>query len=264
MTRKGSIRGLKRSKAPKLWKIARKEKKWTINPRPGPHNREAIPLAFILRDYLGYAHTLREAKRILNERKVKINGKVRTDFRFPVGLMDVVEIPQTEEFYRVMPNFKGTPVLYPIAEKEKHFRPLKIVGKYVAKSGKIQLRFHDGTVLLVGNGGKKKKKKTEKVKEVKEGEVVKEVRVKREEKIDYKPFGTLVYDFESHRILEYFPFTEGNFAMVTRGRNVCKTGRIASVKESIVEIEGEELFRTLKENVLIVGTRESIIQLPGD
>ena len=254
MARKGSIKGLKRSKAPKLWRIARKEKKWTINPHPGPHNREAIPLAFILRDYLGYAHTLREAKRILNERKVKINGKVRTDFKFPVGLMDVVEISQTEEFYRVMPNIKGAPVLYPIAKEEKHFRPLKIVGKYVVKGGKTQLRFHDGTVLLVDNGGKKTEKE-EKEKEVK-------VKVKKG-KIDYKTFGTLVYDFESHCILEYFPFTEGSIVMVTRGRNVCKTGRIASVKKSIVEIEGEDIFRTLKENVLIVGTTESVIQLPG-
>lgn len=234
MARKGQRRGLKRSKAAKLWKLARKEKKWTINPRPGPHNKEAIPLAFIVRDYLGYAHTLREAKRILNERKVKINGVVRTDFKFPVGLMDVVEIATTQEYYRVLPNEKGNFIMHTIGKEEKTFRPLKIVGKTIGKEGKPQLRFHDGTTLQV-NG----------------------------EETGYSTSGTVLYDFESRTVLEYIPFTKGSSAMITGGRNVSRAGKITSVKENMVEIKGEETFRTLKDNVFVIGTKESVISLPG-
>lgn len=233
MARKGQKRGLKRSKAPKMWSIARKERKWTINVHPGPHNKEAIPLAFILRDYLGYALTLREAKRILNERKVKINGIVRTDFKFPIGIMDVIEIPVTGESYRMLPDWKGNLIMHPIKKEEAHFRPLKIVGKHLVNKGAIQLRFHDGTTLHVG-------------KEVK-----------------YMCDGTILYDFESRSIRDYFPFAKGNYAVITGGRNVFRTGNITRVDKNMVEIVGEESYKTLKDNVFVIGTKESAISLPG-
>jgi ribosomal protein S4E len=44
---------------------------------------------------------------------------------------------------------------------------------------------------------------------------------------------------------------------------VSRTGKIASVKGNMVEIEGDETFRTLKKNVFVIGARESIISLPG-
>jgi small subunit ribosomal protein S4e len=245
MARKGQKRGLKRSKAPSHWKIARKEKKWTTNPDSGPHNKEAIPLGFILRDYLGYAHTLKEVKRILNERKVKINGTVRTSAKFPVGILDIVEIPLTQEYYRVLPDRRGRFILHPVTEAERHIRPLKITGKQLVKEGKTQLSFHDGTTLL---SREEEKGVTEK---------------KGKRKVRFKPFGTLLYDFESEKILEYIPFAEGNFAMITGGGNVSRSGRITAIKDSMVEIEGEEAFRTLKENVFVLGTKESAISLLG-
>jgi small subunit ribosomal protein S4e len=232
MARKGQKRSLKRSKAPRGWPIARKRMKWTINPHPGPHNKEALPLAFILRDYLGYAHTLREAKRILNERRVKVNGQVRTDFKFPVGILDVVEIPLTGECYRVLPNQKGDLVLHPIRGEEKHMRLLKIIRKQLAKNQKVQLGFHDGTSLHVDN-------KT------------------------YATFGTLLYNFESKSIVEYFPFATGSYAMITAGRNVSRAGKITSVRDELVEIQGEEAFRTLRDYVFVLGTKQSAISL-GD
>jgi small subunit ribosomal protein S4e len=233
MARKGQKRGLKRSKAPKRWSISRKEKKWTINVHPGPHDKEAIPLAFILRDYLEYALTLREARRILNERKVRINGTVRTDFKYPIGIMDVIEIPVTGESYRMLPDWKGNLIMHPIRGEETHFRPLKIVGKHLVKRGAIQLHFHDGTTLQVG-------------KEVK-----------------YTCNGTILYDFESRTIRDYFPFTKGNYAVITSGRNVFRTGNITVVERDMVEIRGEESYKTLKSNVFVIGTKESAISLPG-
>lgn len=267
MGRKGPHRGLKRSKAPKHWKIARKENKWTIKPHPGPHNKEAIPLAFILRDNLGYAHTLREAKHILNERKVMINGKVRTDFKFPVGIMDVVEIPLTSQFYRVLPNRKGILILHPITDEEKHLRPLKITGKCTVERGRTQLHFHDGTTLLLHEKGEKPEKGKMKGKG-KEKE--KEVHIKLEEKMEigkgmsYSTFGTVMYDFYSPRITDYVPLSKGSVVLVTGGRNVSRTGKIAAIKDSMVEISGEELFRTLKDHVFVIGAEESVISLPGD
>lgn len=59
-------------------------------PRPscGPHKlRECLPLSIFLRNRLKYALTYDEAKRILNQRLIKVDGKVRTDKTYPAGFM---------------------------------------------------------------------------------------------------------------------------------------------------------------------------------
>lgn len=258
MAQKGPRKGLKRTKAPKLWKIARKEKKWTINPVCGPHNKEALPLAFILRDFLRYAHTLREVKYILNERKVLVNGAVRTDYRFPVGLMDVVEIPSTKQYFRILPNRKGQLTLHPIPPEEARIRPLKIMEKHLVHSGAFQLRFHDGSTLQVSPVNRGKKGAGGKGNMLETGE-------KKEEKASqFKRLGTVLYNVTSADIMDYFSFEKNNYAMITRGRNVSRAGTITSIKEDMVEIEAGEKVRTLKENVFVIGKRESIISLPGD
>src|SRR6266571_2936580 len=93
MARKGGSRQLKREPAPGFWPIKRKERTWAPNTRPGPHSREkSLALVIIIREILGYARTAKEATRIINTGKVKIDGVVRKDHRFPVGLMDVLNI----------------------------------------------------------------------------------------------------------------------------------------------------------------------------
>jgi ribosomal protein S4E len=44
-----------------------------------------------------YALTGKEVVSILMNRLVKIDGKVRTDKTYPVGFMDVIDIPKTGE-----------------------------------------------------------------------------------------------------------------------------------------------------------------------
>ena len=59
-------------------------------PRPsaGPHKlRESLPLVLILRNRLKYALTRNEVTKIVMQRTVKIDGKVRTDINFPGGFM---------------------------------------------------------------------------------------------------------------------------------------------------------------------------------
>ena len=59
-------------------------------PRPstGPHRlRECLPLILFLRNRLKYALTYNETKKIVMQRHIKIDGKVRTDITFPAGFM---------------------------------------------------------------------------------------------------------------------------------------------------------------------------------
>ena len=57
-------------------------------PSPGPHKlRECLPLIIFLRNKLKYALTGNEVKKILAQRLVKVDGRVRTDVTFPAGFM---------------------------------------------------------------------------------------------------------------------------------------------------------------------------------
>ncbi len=54
---------LKRQMAPQFWGITRKDKRFVITVKPGPHKKNsAIPTAVFLRDTLKIVSSLREAK----------------------------------------------------------------------------------------------------------------------------------------------------------------------------------------------------------
>ena len=54
---------LKRQMAPQFWGITRKDKRFVITVRPGPHNKHySVPTAVFLRDTLKIVTSLREAK----------------------------------------------------------------------------------------------------------------------------------------------------------------------------------------------------------
>jgi len=56
--------------------------------RIGPHKqRECLPLCLILRNRLKYALTYKEVTSILQQRVVKVDGKIRMDKCFPCGIM---------------------------------------------------------------------------------------------------------------------------------------------------------------------------------
>lgn len=59
-------------------------------PRPstGPHKlRECLPLSLFLRNRLNYALTGNEVVKIVKQRLIKVDGKVRSDPTYPAGFM---------------------------------------------------------------------------------------------------------------------------------------------------------------------------------
>ena len=108
MGRKGESGHLKRKPAPKLWPIHRKEAVWTVKPTPGPHPAaRSLPLALVVRDMLGFANTAKEARNIICSGKILVDGKIRKDDSYLVGLMDVISVPENNKSYRVLPSGKG-------------------------------------------------------------------------------------------------------------------------------------------------------------
>jgi len=137
--------------APTSWPLERKKGiKWVARPSPGPHGlHNCITLSLVLRNILKYAKTKHEIKKMLNEGKILINKKVRKDQKFPLGIMDVIEIPLTKEHYRVLYTNKGMFTLHKIPGEESKLKPVKIINKKILKGKKTQLNFNDGRNMIV-------------------------------------------------------------------------------------------------------------------
>ena len=239
--RKGEGKSLKREFAPREWKIQRKQKVWTIRNRPGPHSSDlSVPITFILRDYLGYAKNVREVKKILHEGLVLINGKPIKDYRYRVGVMDVIEIPRTEEYYRVVPNYKGNLNLHPISKEEKDKKLYKISDVTLLSGGKYQLNFHDGNNMV----SEKK----------------------------YDTYQSVIVDLSKNEIVESIPLKEGSLVLILSGKNVSKIGKIVEIRDfgmnpDAVTLESPKgTFQTLKDYVIAIGVEDNpVISLPmGD
>ncbi|RLJ09646.1 MAG: 30S ribosomal protein S4e [Candidatus Aenigmatarchaeota archaeon] len=219
---------MKRYTIPKFWPVSKKENKFIVTPRPGPHPKHrSIPLKIIIRDILKYAENSREVKKILNEGKIMVDKKVRKEPGFPVGLMDVIEIPDTHEHFRVTVNSKGL-TLEKISKTEAGVKLCRIQGKTTVKGGLTQLNLHDGRNILT-------KSKS------------------------YKVGDSVLISLPDQKILKHFSLAKGADAMIIAGRNVGVKGKIKDIQErktmlerSIVTIESKNKeIKTLKDYVMV-------------
>lgn len=241
MANMGSRKHLKRFKAPKMWPIHAKEETWTTKPSAGPHAIDkSLPLVMILRDILGLAANAREAKIILNNGEVLVDGTPRKDHRFPVGFMDVVSIPKIGKHYRVIPDYKGRLVLHEIDEKDASFKLVSIEDKTTIKGGKTQLNLHDGRNVIVDED-------------------------------EYKTSDVLVLEVPEQKVSDSIKFETGSIGLIIGGKHIGELGQIDSInvtkssKSNTVLMETDEgLFLTLTRYVFVIGKDKPVISLLGD
>lgn len=219
---------LKRYSIPGFWPIRKKGKVFTVRPMPGPHPRGAcMPLQVVLRDALRYAETAGEAKRILGEGKIMVDKKVRRDPKFPVGLMDVIEIPDAKQYFRVVVNRKGLSVKE-IGENDSKRKLCRIRGKKTVKGGRTQLNLHDGRNILA-------------------------------DRDVYMVGDTVMISVPDQKILKHFRFEKGESAIVISGKNIGVTGKIIEIRKRknmlekaivVIESKGGEI-QTLRDYIMI-------------
>jgi small subunit ribosomal protein S4e len=150
MVKKSGSTKLKRQMAPNFWQIKRKGFPFALSVDPGPYSKDkCYPIGIILRDILHLCNTMHEAKLIMNSGQIKVDGIVRRDVHFGVGIMDVIEVVPNGETYRMIP--KDFKILVPVKTREKDVKLLKITSKVTIKGNKIQYGFHDGKTLISDN-----------------------------------------------------------------------------------------------------------------
>jgi len=243
---------LKRLAAPRIFPIPRKRPhgKYIVKPSPGPHPKEySVPLAIVLRDILGYAKTLREARKIIAQRLVYIDGRVITDYKFPVGLMDVLYIRRVDKYWRVLPHRKRI-LFHEITPEEARFKIVKIVNKRYVKNGWIQINLDDGRNILF---------KVENEEE------------RREILGKYKTWDALKISIPDQKILAHYPLQEEMYGLIMGGTHAGEHGKIVKItrqlmrKYSTVTIKnplGEYISTSLK-YILIIGKDRPDISLPA-
>lgn len=249
MGRKGASTGLKRKPAPKFWPIHRKEFTWVVKPSPGPHiGNNCLPLVVVLRECLGFAKTRKEARTIVSQGRVCIDGQVRRDDGFPVGLADVISLPDIDKSFRVLPSAKGL-ILQPIDREEAKFKLCRIENKTDTRNGNVQLNFHDGSNILI------------KVANAKE----------RQEDV-FETIGTVKITLPERQIVGSIKMKEKDYAIITGGKNIGKHGCIAQIEEAsgkkrrnaLVTIEDEKgnRYQTTLDFVFAIGETQPLISLP--
>lgn len=227
---------LKRLTAPRSWKLARKEYVWAYKPRPGPHATEqALPLAVVLRESLRLADRAREAERAIFSRTVLVDGRVITDPKFPVGLMDVVTLAPMKANYRMLLDTRGKLALVPIDAAEAAWKLCRVQDRGTVRGGKAHLRLHDGRTLLLP-------------------------------KHEYGTGTTLKMALPKQKVLSALPMAQGNIALLTGGQHAGQLVHVDRVEKTRNPranlVHFKEGFSTIVDYVFVVGTETPEIRVP--
>jgi len=236
----GSIAGskkLKRQMAPLFWGINRKNKRFVITVMPGSHPKNSsIPTAVLLRDVLNVVTTLREAKSVIYNGKVNVDGIIRKSLHHSIGLMDVIELQGISDVYRLVPTHGH--ILQPIKidSSEKSKKIVKVTSKTTTKGKKIQLGFHDGRTIIADNN-------------VNVGD-------------------SCLIQIPEQKILDVIKLEKDSLVIVTRGANTGQIGHINNINEATFTLPkrinltvDKKKFEMPSDLVIVIGKEKPVIQV---
>jgi len=236
----GGIAGskkLKRQMAPSFWGIERKNKRFVITVRPGPHKKNrSIPTAVLLRDTIKKVSTLKEAKATIYNGQVNVDGVTRKSLHHPIGLMDVVEFEGSSDTYRLVPQNKRVLAPIIIDTNEKSKKIVKVTSKTTIKSGKIQLGFHDGRTLITDT------------------------------KVNVDD--SCLLQIPEQKILELLKLENGCMVIVIRGNNTGHIGHVDEINEGTFSLPkiinlviNDKKIKIPAELVMVIGKEKPVIKV---
>jgi small subunit ribosomal protein S4e len=238
---RGIRKHLKRLHAPKHWMLDKLGGVFAPKPSAGPHKtRECLPMIIFLRNRLKYALTYDEARKICKQRLIKIDGRVRTDFLFPAGFMDVISIEKTSENFRLIYDIKGRFCVHRITPEEAKYKLCKVKSVRMGPKKVPYIITHDARTIRYPNP-------------------------------HIKANDTIRVDIATGKIEEHIKFDTGNIVMITGGHNLGRVGIIQSRERhpgsfDIVHVKDANghTFATRLAYVFIIGKgQKSWVSLPA-
>ena len=238
MAKRGVYKHLKRIHAPKSWLLSKVGGIWATKPSQGPHKlRECIPLNYLLRNKLRVALNGTEAKLIVKSKEgnISINGRVRTDPKFPVGIMDIVTINKTGTNYRVNFDVKGRWRLVKISKEDAKYKLCKVTRRSMGPKRIPFITTADGRTIRYPNP------------HIKEHDSIK-------------------INIETGEIIEYYKYKIGAPVLIVGGNNIGRAGFIEKIEKhpgsyEIVYIKDlkDSVFSTRLTNIFITGDKKAEI-----
>lgn len=232
---------MKRIRAPKSWMMDKMGGVFATRPAQGPHKLgESIPLQFIIQRRLGYALNYRETKVILNtkDNQVEVDGVVRRNHKYPVGLMDVVTIPKTGDKFRVLYDEYRRFTLIKLKDKETKNKLCKVVKVTIGPNKIPYLVTHDARTIRFPDPS------------IRVGD-------------------SIQYNFDTKTIEKVFTLSTGHKVLITAGNNLGRIGAVQSIVKkmgnlAVVTVKDEEghVFNTRVGNVFVVGDSKIATQVP--
>jgi len=251
---RGPKKHLKRLNAPRHWMLAKLGGIWAPRPSTGPHKlRECLPLTLVLRNRLKYALTRREVMMIAMRRAVQVDKKVRTDINYPAGFMDVVEIDQTDDRFRLLYDVKGRFALHRIAKEETTYKLCRVQKVTIGNKASVGRNpLQKGVMAAIPYM------------------VTHDGRTIRYPDPLIKVNDTVKYDLVKNKVVGHYKFQPGQLVMITRGANVGRVGEIISSEKHPGSFEIVHLrdrkgnnFATRIGNVFVIGDgKEPAVSLP--
>lgn len=230
---------MKRFTMPNRWSLPIKSYTWAVKPAPGPHKlKDSVPVAVALRDYLHICDSFREAKKALNKRTIKIDGRIVTDPKRGLGLMDVLTLEDSGKNYRILLDKRGKFTFLEIPADNATWKLCKITSKTTIKKGLFQLGLHDGRSIVLDPTNAKK----------------------------YHCGDTIKLQVPEQKILAHYPMKMGFVSYIIGGKHAGKHAPIVDieiVKSSLpnrVHLEGD--VSTILDYIFVVGKSHPEIVLP--
>lgn len=238
MAKMGGSTKLKRQMAPTFWNIKRKQGRFALKAKPGPHSKnKSYPLGIALRDILKLAHTMSEAAKITNTGKVKVDGVTRRSINFAIGVMDVVELAPTGQAYRFVP--RESRLLVPVSitdENDRHVKVVKVTSKGMTKGGRLQYGFHDGKTLI------------------------------SDQNMDVGD--TCVIELPDVKITQHIRFEKGCMVLVMSGENAGNLGKIEDIRDGVFSLPKRALVSFAERSVelpvkavIAVGSESPVVKV---
>jgi len=237
---RGPKKHLKRLVAPSSWMLDKLGGVFTIKPSSGPHKQaESLPIALFLRNRLKYALNMKEVETIMKQRLIKIDGKTRTDTKFPTGLMDVVQIEKTGENFRIPYDVKGRFAVHRITASEAAYKLCRVKAVSTGPKGVPYLHTNDGRTIRYPDP-------------------------------NAKVNDSIQLDLATNKVQDCIKFEVGNLCMVTGGANAGRVGTMVSREKhpgsfDIVHIKDSQghIFATRLAYVFVIGKgNKPFISLP--
>jgi len=186
---------------------------------------------------LKLANSSKEVKRILHDGSVMVDGNIVRDYRFPVGLFDVITIPKTDTSYRVFLDRKQRLMLRKVTDSG--IKLYRINNKTNVKGGATQLNLHDGSNII-------------------------------SDEFSYRTSDSVLVSIPERKVLQHLMYKPGNLALITGGAHSGELATIREVKKvrssmpNMVSLRSTYDFETVEDYVFVIGKNTPEMELPDE